>query len=96
MRMHQAETLSEMISLCRKAGVLTIADEVFTGFYRTGKLFACEYLQQQPDIICLSKALTGGFLPLAVTAVPQFIFDAFSSRNKYRPFIMAILTQLIQ
>ncbi len=86
MRMHQAETLSEMISLCRKAGVLTIADEVFTGFYRTGKLFACEYLQQQPDIICLSKALTGGFLPLAVTAVPQFIFDAFSSRNKYKTF----------
>jgi adenosylmethionine---8-amino-7-oxononanoate aminotransferase len=86
MRMHHSHTLSEMIRLCRDAGVITIADEVFTGFYRTGKMFAAEYLSQQPDIICLSKALTGGFLPLAVTAVPGFIFEAFRSTDKFKTF----------
>jgi adenosylmethionine-8-amino-7-oxononanoate aminotransferase len=86
MRMHEAGELSEMIELCRTAGVLTIADEVFTGFYRTGKALASHYLNNQPDIICLSKTLTGGTLPLGITAAPEFIYEAFLSEDKYKTF----------
>lgn len=86
MRMHSAERLSNMIELCRKHGVLTIADEVFTGFYRTGKPFACSYLKVQPDFICLSKTLTGGTLPLGITAAPEFVYEAFISSDKKKTF----------
>jgi adenosylmethionine-8-amino-7-oxononanoate aminotransferase len=86
MRMHSAAVLSELIALCREYGVLTIADEVFTGFYRTGKRFACDHLTHQPDIMCLSKTLTGGTLPLGVTAAPEFVYDAFLSNDKYKTF----------
>jgi adenosylmethionine---8-amino-7-oxononanoate aminotransferase len=86
MRMHSAERLSNMIELCRKHGVLTIADEVFTGFYRTGKKFASSHLIEQPDIMCLSKTLTGGTLPLGITAAPEFIYDAFISNDKRKTF----------
>lgn len=86
MRMHSANVLSELIALCREYEVLTIADEVFTGFYRTGKRFACDHLSHQPDIMCLSKTLTGGTLPLGVTAAPEFVYDAFLSNDKYKTF----------
>jgi len=86
MRMHSADVLSELIALCREQGVLTIADEVFTGFYRTGKRFACDHLTHQPDIMCLSKTLTGGTLPLGVTAAPEFVYEAFLSNDKYKTF----------
>jgi adenosylmethionine-8-amino-7-oxononanoate aminotransferase len=86
MRMHSANVLSELIALCREHGVLTIADEVFTGFYRTGKRFACDHLTHQPDIMCLSKTLTGGTLPLGVTAAPEFVYEAFLSNDKYKTF----------
>jgi adenosylmethionine-8-amino-7-oxononanoate aminotransferase len=86
MRMHSATVLSELIALCREYGVLTIADEVFTGFYRTGKRFACDHLTHQPDIMCLSKTLTGGTLPLGVTAAPEFVYEAFLSNDKYKTF----------
>jgi adenosylmethionine-8-amino-7-oxononanoate aminotransferase len=86
MRMHSANVLSELIALCREYGVLTIADEVFTGFYRTGKRFACDHLTHQPDIMCLSKTLTGGTLPLGVTAAPEFVYEAFLSNDKYKTF----------
>lgn len=86
MRMHDAAVLSQLIRLCREQDVIIIADEVFTGFYRTGQFFACNYLAEQPDIICLSKALTGGFLTLGVTAVPSFIYEAFRSDDKIKTF----------
>ena len=86
MRMHSATVLSELIALCREYGVLTIADEVFTGFYRTGKRFACDHLTHQPDMMCLSKTLTGGTLPLGVTAAPEFVYEAFLSNDKYKTF----------
>ena len=86
MRMHSANVLSELIALCREYGVLTIADEVFTGFYRTGKRFACDHITHQPDIVCLSKTLTGGTLPLGVTAAPEFVYEAFLSNDKYKTF----------
>lgn len=77
MKMYQPEGLDSLLKLCREYGVLSIADEVFTGFGRTGNLFACDSLSESPDIICLSKGLTGGFLPLGATACKQPVFDAF-------------------
>lgn len=79
MRTHSPQGLSALLKLCREYSVITIADEVMTGFGRTGPLFACQSLTCQPDIICLSKGLTGGFLPLGATACKQYIFDAFAS-----------------
>ncbi|MEZ5172233.1 MAG: adenosylmethionine--8-amino-7-oxononanoate transaminase [Bacteroidia bacterium] len=86
MRMHDAEVLSEMIGICREHQVISIADEVFTGFYRTGNVFASNYLKEKPDLICLSKTLTGGTLPLGITAAPEFIYEAFLSEDKYKTF----------
>lgn len=87
MLMHSPEILSEMIGLCQKHNVLTIADEVFTGFGRTGKHFASDHLEHKPDMMCLSKAITGGFLPLGITAVSQNIYDAFYSDDKKHTFL---------
>ena len=87
MLMHSPEVLSELIGLCEKYNVLTIADEVFTGFGRTGKLFAVDFLQNKPDIICLSKGITGGFMPLGITAVADKIFQAFYSDDKKHTFL---------
>lgn len=86
MIMYPPEHLDALIALCREHGVLCIADEVMTGFGRTGKLFASHYLTHQPDIMCLSKGLTGGTLPLSVTTCTQAIFDAFLSDDKYKTF----------
>ena len=69
-----------------KNKVITIADEVMTGFGRTGKFFASDYLENKPDIICLSKGLTGGYMPLGVTSCAQFIYDAFLSDDKTKTF----------
>ncbi|MDP2167401.1 MAG: adenosylmethionine--8-amino-7-oxononanoate transaminase [Thermodesulfovibrionales bacterium] len=63
--------------LCTKYGVLMIADEVATGFGRTGRMFACEHESVLPDILCLSKGITGGYLPMAVTVAKEEIYDAF-------------------
>lgn len=77
MCMYSANTLQQYFSLCKQYGALIIADEVMTGFGRTGPLFACHHISVSPDIICLSKGLTGGTMPLGVTAATQDIFDAF-------------------
>lgn len=87
MLMHLPEGLSEMIALCEKYGVVTIADEVLTGFYRTGEFFAVNHLENKPDIICLSKGVTGGFITMGVTAVSNKIFSAFDSANKKHTFL---------
>ncbi|HTR44721.1 MAG TPA: adenosylmethionine--8-amino-7-oxononanoate transaminase [Thermodesulfovibrionales bacterium] len=63
--------------LCTKYDVLMIADEVATGFGRTGKMFACAHEELAPDILCLSKGITGGYLPLAVTVATEEIYQAF-------------------
>lgn len=82
MLMHSPMALDALIAACHEAGALTIADEVMTGFGRTGRNFACDYLRQQPDLICLSKCLTGGILPMSLTTCSQAIFDAFYSDDK--------------
>lgn len=81
MVMYESQELDKLISLCKKNNVFTIADEVMTGFGKTGKTFACDYLSEQPDMMCLSKALTGGTIPMAVTSFSQPIFDGFLSEN---------------
>jgi adenosylmethionine-8-amino-7-oxononanoate aminotransferase len=69
--------LKGLRELCNKYNILLIADEVATGFGRTGKMFACEHEEVTPDIICLSKGITNGYMPLAVTAVKEKIFNSF-------------------
>jgi len=75
--MYEPESLDKLIQICKENKVLTIADEVMTGFGKTGKTFACDYLTEQPDMMCLSKALTGGTIPMAITTFTQDIFEAF-------------------
>lgn len=77
MVMYKPESLDELIKICQEKKVLTIADEVMTGFGKTGKTFACDYLSEKPDMMCLSKALTGGTIPMAITTFTQDIFEAF-------------------
>jgi adenosylmethionine-8-amino-7-oxononanoate aminotransferase len=82
MLLYPATVLGEMRALCARHGVLFIADEVMTGWGRTGTLFACEQSGIAPDVMCLSKGLTGGTLPLAVTLASADIYDAHYSRNR--------------
>lgn len=77
MVMYAPEVLDKLISICKQNNVFTIADEVMTGFGKTGKTFACDYLVEKPDMMCLSKALTGGTIPMAITTFTQEIFDGF-------------------
>jgi adenosylmethionine-8-amino-7-oxononanoate aminotransferase len=83
---YKVKYLNELMAMCKAKEVLNIADEVFTGFYRTGKLFAHQYLDIKPDLICLSKGLTGGYLPLGLTITHQKIYDAFYSEDKKKAF----------
>ncbi|HET8736404.1 MAG TPA: adenosylmethionine--8-amino-7-oxononanoate transaminase [Pricia sp.] len=81
MKMHDADGLDRILRLLKKHGVLCIADEVMTGFGKTGKNFASEHIPTQPDIICLSKALTAGLVPMAITSCTQAVYDAFYSED---------------
>ncbi|RED53558.1 adenosylmethionine--8-amino-7-oxononanoate transaminase [Aestuariispira insulae] len=86
MMMYSAETLREMHRICQEHDVLFIADEVMTGWGRTGTLFACEQAGIVPDIACYSKGITGGFLPLAVTMCHERIFNAHYSEDRSKTF----------
>lgn len=79
MRMYSPDILDKLILLAQQREVICIADEVFTGFERTGKLFASDHLKNQPDIVAVSKGITGGFMPLGVTSCSQKIVDVFKS-----------------
>lgn len=87
MRVYSAEALNRLMELCHAYHVLTIADEVMTGFGRTGSLFACHQVSEKPDILCLSKGITGGFLPLGVTACQEKVYQAFFSEDKQKAFL---------
>lgn len=80
------ELLRQVREMTRRYGILLIADEVFTGFGRTGELFACEHGPIEPDLMCLSKAITGGYLPLGATLCSEDIFRAFLSEDRMRTF----------
>ena len=86
MLMYSADALSEMIKICRENNLLTIADEVATGFGRTGKFFASDYLTETADIFCLSKGITGGFMALGATSCSEEVYSAFYDDNKMKAF----------
>ncbi len=87
MRMYSSEVLDLIEAKKRELGYLVICDEVFTGFYRTGKMFAFEHSGLRPDFLCLSKGLTGGFLPLAATLVSDRIYEAFYNEDMRKAFL---------
>jgi len=81
MKFHDAGVLADLRALCDRYDLLLIFDEIFTGFGRTGTMFACEQAGVAPDIVCLSKALTGGTMPLAAAVATERIFNGFLSDN---------------
>lgn len=87
MRMHHPHYLRRVRELCDACGVFLIADEIAVGFGRTGTLFACEQAGIQPDLLCLSKGLTGGFLPLCAVLATQQIYDGFLDDSRERAFL---------
>jgi adenosylmethionine---8-amino-7-oxononanoate aminotransferase len=84
--MYEAAQLNQLLATCKQYHLICIADEVMTGFGRTGKNFASEYMEVLPDIICLSKGLTGGTMALGVTAAAPFIVTAFDTEDKLKTF----------
>jgi adenosylmethionine---8-amino-7-oxononanoate aminotransferase len=86
MIIYPAEYLQKARELCTKHDVLLIADEVLTGFGRTGKMFACDLAGVLPDLMCLSKGITGGFLPMGVTLCTDRVESAFRSENRMHTF----------
>jgi len=87
MRFHSPETLAAIVECCKRHHVLFIADEIATGFGRTGTMFACEQADVVPDIICIGKALTGGAIGMAATAANEKVFSAFLSDDQTASFM---------
>ncbi|AZQ43263.1 adenosylmethionine--8-amino-7-oxononanoate transaminase [Nonlabens ponticola] len=86
MQLNDPQALCRLLRLCQEYGVVTIADEVMTGFGKTGTYFASDHVLNKPDIMCLSKALTGGIMPMAITSCSQEIYDAFLDDDTSRGF----------
>ena len=86
MVMYSPALINALADLCKKADVLLIVDEIMTGWGRCGKLFALDYCDVKPDIICYAKGLTGGFLPLAVTMTTEKIYAMYYSKDRSRTF----------
>ena len=89
MKFHDAEGLNEILKLCKNNNLLCIADEVMTGFGKTGKNFASEYIETKPDVMCLSKSLTAGIAAMSITSCSQRIFDAFLDDDISKGFFHA-------
>ncbi|OJV55258.1 MAG: adenosylmethionine--8-amino-7-oxononanoate transaminase [Bacteroidetes bacterium 43-16] len=86
MLMHEAKHLSALLNHCRAQNILLIQDEIFVGFGRTGTLFAADQLDCAPDLMCFSKGLTGGTMPMGITTASRAIYQAFFSDDKSRSF----------
>ncbi len=86
MRAYSAKTLDKLLLIAKENGVLTVADEVMTGFGRTGKLVAMEYCENTVDLMCLSKGITGGILPLGLTLINEKVVSAFDSEDIKKTF----------
>jgi adenosylmethionine-8-amino-7-oxononanoate aminotransferase len=86
MKIYDAILMDELLQYVKQKNILCIADEVMTGFGRTGKMFASEYMQTKPDIICLSKGLTGGTMALGATACSEKIYNAFINDDTKKTF----------
>ncbi|SOU87512.1 adenosylmethionine--8-amino-7-oxononanoate transaminase [Tenacibaculum dicentrarchi] len=86
MKIHEATDLNEILKFCKQNNILTIADEVMTGFGKTGNNFASDEITTKPDIICLSKALTGGLVPMAITSCTEEIYSTFLSNDISKGF----------
>jgi len=87
MLMHDPQGVSDLIGICQSHDIICIADEVMTGFGRTGKMFATDHLDNKPDIICLSKGITAGFMAMGITSVTEKIYQAFYSDNAKHTFL---------
>ena len=87
MRVYRAQFLESIVNLAREYGILIIFDEVMTGFFRTGTMFAFNQTNTTPDFVCLSKGLTGGFLPLSLTITNKKIYNAFYSSDISKAFM---------
>lgn len=85
-KMYDATLLDELLYFIQQKNIICIADEVMTGFGRTGKMFASEYMQSKPDIICLSKGITGGVMALGVTACSEKIYKAYITDDARKTF----------
>ncbi len=86
MVMYDIDAMNEILKSARQHEVILIADEVLTGFGRTGKMFASEHFDTRPDIMSMSKALTGGTMPLSLTTCKEYIYEAFLSEDKTKTF----------
>ena len=84
--MQDPQGLDEILALLKSEGILCIADEVMTGFGRTGNIFSSESMKQQPDLMCLAKGITGGVLPLSATLCSEQVYEAFLSDDKTKAF----------
>ncbi|MEL6812352.1 MAG: adenosylmethionine--8-amino-7-oxononanoate transaminase [Bacteroidota bacterium] len=89
MKFHTSEGLDAILGLCKEHDILCVADEVMTGFGKTGRHFASLHMQTQPDIICLSKALTAGMVPMSITSCTQEVFDGFLDEDIAKGFFHA-------
>lgn len=87
MKIYEASYLRTLVAFCKSQNIFTIADEVFTGFGRTGNIFAMQEVQESPDIACLSKGLTGGYLPLGATLVTEALYQAFQKSDINQKFL---------
>lgn len=87
MRMYSEKTLDAIVNIFRKAEAKIIFDEIMTGWGRTGKLFAMEYCSELPDIVCVSKGLTAGVLPLGLTVATEDMYNAFLSEDKLKALL---------